>query len=61
MPAIIVTLFTLCLTVSIYLGIFWAGGSAVTSGVKAVTNNCGNTYPVETVLSGNWFCVKKDK
>lgn len=31
-------------------------GSALTSGIKAATQQCGKTYPVEAVLSGNWFC-----
>lgn len=36
----------------------WVLASAVTSGVKAGTENCGQTYVVENVLSGDWFCPK---
>ena len=34
----------------------WVAGSAVTSGVKALSNSCGKTYTVERVFSGDWFC-----
>lgn len=37
----------------------WVIGSAVTSGVKAGTDNCGQTYVVEKVLAGDWFCPEK--
>lgn len=36
----------------------WLTGSLVTSGVKAVSGSCGKTYPVEKVVSGNWFCAE---
>ncbi len=29
---------------------------AVVSGVKAMSQDCGKTYPVEVVWQGNWFC-----
>jgi len=34
-------------------------GSVVTSGIKSVSGKCGTTYPVERVLSGDWFCETK--
>ena len=37
----------------------WLIGSLVTSTVKTVKGDCGQTYGVETVLSGNWFCPTK--
>jgi len=37
----------------------WFFPSAITSGVKAISDSCGKTYPVEKVLSGNWFCPEK--
>jgi len=37
----------------------WVIPSAVTSGIKAVSNSCEKTYPVEKVWSGNWFCEDK--
>lgn len=38
----------------------WLIASLVTSGVKAGTSNCHVAYPVEKVLSGNWFCPAKE-
>lgn len=38
------------------LGSTWVCASALTSGIKAATNDCGKTYPVEAVLGGDWFC-----
>ena len=40
------------------VGIAWVGASAVTSAIKAVSGNCGQTYGVEPVIQGNWFCPK---
>lgn len=37
----------------------WLIGSLVTSVVKTVKDDCAQTYGVETVLSGNWFCPTK--
>jgi len=34
----------------------WVIPSAITSGIKAVSDKCGQTYPVEKVWSGDWFC-----
>lgn len=34
----------------------WVVGSLVTSGIKAATDNCGQVYVVETIISGDWFC-----
>ena len=35
---------------------FWVAGSAVTSLVKAATEQCDQTYMVEVVLAGDWLC-----
>ena len=48
----------------VILGIFinlWVIPSAITSGVKALSNKCGSTYVVEKVWSGNWFCPEMTK
>ena len=34
----------------------WLVGSVITSGVKAISDSCDQTYPVEAVVSANWFC-----
>lgn len=36
--------------------LYWVGFSLVTSGIKAVTGNCGTRYGIERVVAGNWFC-----
>lgn len=39
----------------------WFFGSLLTSGVKSIAGSCGKNYPVEVfVISGNWFCPKKE-
>lgn len=43
-------------TAVMYITGAWLVGSVLTSVVKAATNNCGETYVVEKVLKGNWFC-----
>lgn len=45
----------------LFVGIagLWVAGSVITSGVKAGTDNCGQTYVVEHVLAGDWFCQEK--
>ena len=42
------------------VALLWAASSAVTSGIKAGTDNCGQTYVAEKVLQGNWFCPEKE-
>lgn len=44
-------------TVVINAVIVWVAGSAITSGVKSLSDDCGKTYPVEAVFSGDWFCA----
>ena len=35
----------------------WIFGSLAVSTVKAVSDSCGKTYPIEVyVINGNWFC-----
>lgn len=39
----------------------WFWGSAVTSGIKAVSGSCGQEYGIEgTLISGDWFCPSKE-
>lgn len=38
---------------------FWVIPSAVTSGIKSISDDCGKTYPVESFFSGDWFCVEE--
>lgn len=40
--------------------IAWVGGSAIISGVKSLSGDCGKTYPVEVVFAGDWFCAEVD-
>ena len=39
--------------------LIWGGASAVTSGVKKLSDECGKTYFVEKVVAGNWFCEEE--
>lgn len=55
--AILLFVINLCFV----LVVAWVCGSALTSGIKAGTSNCGQTYSVESVFSGDWFCPKKEK
>lgn len=47
------------LNLALLLGTVWLGGSVITSGVKAVAENCDSRYPVEAVFSGDWFCPEQ--
>lgn len=38
------------------LGGLWLIASGVTSGIKAASENCGQTYVIEKVVAGDWFC-----
>jgi len=51
-------LFFLALAFNIIVGtsVFYVGASAITSAVKAGSDSCGKTYPIEAVLGGDWFC-----
>jgi len=44
---------------AINVGLLWLLSSGITSGVKAISDDCGAEYPVESVLSGDWFCPKE--
>jgi len=37
----------------------WLVPSAITSGVKAISDKCGQEYPVEVIWNGNFFCSKE--
>lgn len=51
----------LFLQVTFVTAFTYVGGSVITSGVKAISNDCGNEYPVEVVFGGNWFCPSEKK
>lgn len=38
----------------------WVVGSAITSGIKAATNDCGTNYVAERFFQGNWFCDEEE-
>lgn len=42
----------------LWLGLLstWVTCSVVTSAIKTFSNDCGQRYPVEIVLGGDWFC-----
>lgn len=54
-------LFILTFVVVVVIAVFqvWVIGSGLTSGIKAISGSCGQTYPVESIFSGNWFCPKE--
>ena len=45
--------------IGVCFGVWWAAGSALTSGIKSFNNDCGEIYAIELVLSGDWFCPKE--
>jgi hypothetical protein len=45
-----------CVAIGLVVLKLWLVGSLITSTVKTVSHDCGQTYPVERVVSGNWFC-----
>lgn len=53
-------IFMICMWMVFALGVpiagTWVTASAVTSGVKSLSGNCGQEYVVEVVLAGDWFC-----
>ena len=51
---------TLMFPLVLIIGIatLYVGGSTIVSGIKAGTDNCGVTYPVEAVFQGDWFCAE---
>ena len=54
-------LFVLLAQLAFYVAVFWFCASTLTSTVKAVTNDCNETYIVEKVVSGSWFCPVDSK
>jgi hypothetical protein len=44
------------LAISLIILKFWIVGSLLTSSIKVVSHDCGQTYSIEKVVSGNWFC-----
>lgn len=55
--------FTLIPIAFVLLGLFfnfYVIPCAVVSGVKAISNDCNKTYPVEKVWQGNWFCATEE-
>lgn len=50
----------LFLSIALALLPYYIGGSIIVSGVKAVSDNCGTRYPIESFgLAGDWFCPSK--
>ena len=47
------------LMICIKLAVVWFVLSLITSGLKAATHNCGQTWGIEVVVPGNWFCPQK--
>jgi heme exporter protein D len=41
---------------TIKLTMLWGAASLVTSSIKRLSGDCGKTYFIENVVSGNWFC-----
>lgn len=62
--AMLVSIVAMCgviiFSLSLVAAKVWLLGSLVTSSVKAGTGNCSVVYPIEKVLSGNWFCPSKE-
>lgn len=38
----------------------WVGASAITSGIKALSDSCGKRYGIEVVVGGDWFCPEDE-
>jgi len=49
----------LIFTVVINTILLWITASALTSGIKALSDSCGKEYPIERIVSGDWFCVEE--
>lgn len=56
---ITMALLVFAINMAIWAAIIWAGGSAITSGIKTAKDDCGKTYGIEKVLDGDWFCSTK--
>lgn len=39
--------------------IIYLGGSLITSGIKASTQQCGTELGAEAVFNGDWFCPEE--
>lgn len=48
-----------CLAIGLFVLKIWIVGSLLTSTVKVASGDCGKHYPIEHVMSGNWFCPSK--
>lgn len=49
---------SIVLTIVVNLVMAWVVGSALTSGIKALSDSCDTRYKVEAVLAGDWFCAE---
>jgi len=38
----------------------WVAASAITSGIKALSDSCGKRYGIEVVVGGDWFCPEDE-
>lgn len=52
---------TAVIIIALNLGLVWLIASGVTSGVKAVSNHCGQRYGIESIVGGDWFCPTKQE
>ena len=47
------------LVVGLILAKVWLWGSLMTSSVKTLSDDCGETYGIEgKLINGDWFCSK---
>jgi hypothetical protein len=44
-----------------YTFMFWLAGSVIASSVKAISDKCGSTYPIENIVATNWFCAEESR
>jgi hypothetical protein len=58
LSALALPVIMILLVLAINLGFYWIIASGIGSGVKAISNNCGQTYVVDKVIQTNWFCTE---
>ncbi len=56
---VVIGLFFLAFYLCIALFPTWVVASGITSGVKAVSEDCSSEYPVP-IVSQDWFCAEKN-
>lgn len=53
---IFVVVLAIAINLAVWSGFIWLAGSALASGIKSVSDDCGKVYGAEEVFSGDWFC-----